>query len=239
VNDCALAQAAWPEVSVGSLVIVPIGSVEQHGPHLPLDTDAVIARAVASGAAQELESQSWVAPTLVYGSSGEHQSFPGTCSIGTPVLVDVIVELVRSMRTWADRVVFVNAHGGNVESLSSAITQLREEGHDVAWAACATEDFDLHAGYTETSLMLHIAGDTVRTELAEPGNTAALSEIIETLVREGVRAVSANGILGDPTGASAEKGRSTLESMIADVSALIATGVVGPLGRLERATVPS
>ena len=108
-----MASATHRPSSERGLVLVPVGSIEQHGPHLPLDTDTTIAVAVADGVAGELPG-AWVAPPLSYGSSGEHQSFAGTASIGTEALTQVAVELVRSLRTWADRVVFVNAHGGNL-----------------------------------------------------------------------------------------------------------------------------
>ena len=117
----SLADATWPEAQGAGLLLVPVGSVEQHGPHLPLDTDTVIATAVSERVAERLAEQdvpAWVAPPLSYGSSGEHQHFAGTISIGNPVLHQVVVELVRSARTWAGKVVLVNAHGGNVPALT-------------------------------------------------------------------------------------------------------------------------
>jgi creatinine amidohydrolase len=101
-----------------------------------LDTDAAIATAVADAVAQRLKGQVVVAPTVSYGSSGEHQSFPGTVSIGSEVLRLLIVELVRSLSTWAGRIVLVNAHGGNISALSTAVIQLNAEGHNVAWVPC-------------------------------------------------------------------------------------------------------
>ena len=112
-----LADATSPDTAGAGLVLVPVGSIEQHGPHLPLDTDTTIAVAVADRVASEL-SGSWVAPAVSYGSSGEHQSFSGTASVGTEALTHQLVELVRSLRTWASRVVIVNAHGGNVTARS-------------------------------------------------------------------------------------------------------------------------
>ena len=210
----SLAEATSPRTAGAGLVLVPVGSTEQHGPHLPLDTDTVIARAVAERMAVDLDD-AWVAPAISYGSSGEHQAFPGTCSIGTQALRVVIVELVRSVRCWADQVVFVNAHGGNLEALRRAVEQMHVEGHKVAWVACATEKFDLHAGRTETSLMLHLAPWSVRRDLAEPGNIQPLSEILPALMDGGVAAVSANGVLGDPTGATAEEGADLLDQIVA------------------------
>jgi mycofactocin system creatininase family protein len=203
-----LAGATSPEAAGAGLVLVPLGSIEQHGPHLPLDTDTVIAEAVARGVADQLPG-AWVAPALTYGSSGEHQSFPGTCSIGTEALSHVVVELARSLRTWASRVVIVNAHGGNVAGLSAA--------DEVEWVPCAMEEVDLHAGFTETSLMLHLRPESVRLDRAEAGNTQPLTAILPTMMAGGVAAVSPNGVLGDPAGASAVEGERVLEAMVADV----------------------
>src|SRR5690242_12360537 len=110
-----LASATWPELTdAHPTVLVPVGSIEQHGPHLPLYTDTTIAVAVTGRVADEIgpDRRVVIAPPISYGSSGEHQYFAGTSSIGTPVLREVLIELARSMRTWASRVVFVNAHGG-------------------------------------------------------------------------------------------------------------------------------
>lgn len=218
--DLYLASAISPSLPPQPTVLVPIGSIEQHGPHLPLDTDAVIASAVATGAAEVLAADGRavvVAPSITYGSSGEHQDFAGTSSIGHAVLQQLIVELARSMCTWAAQVVFVNAHGGNLLSLRTAVRHLLDEGHDVAWVACSTEGVDLHAGRTETSLMLYLAPWNVRLGRAESGNTGSLEELLPQMKAGGVKAVSANGVLGDPAGASAKEGRAALTTMVRDV----------------------
>ncbi|QSR28272.1 mycofactocin biosynthesis peptidyl-dipeptidase MftE [Nocardioides aromaticivorans] len=220
-----LASATSPGLPAGPTVLVPVGSTEQHGPHLPLDTDTVIAVGVATGAAGALGERGRdvvVAPAIAYGSSGEHQDFAGTSSIGTGVLHDVVVELTRSMSTWAARIVFVNAHGGNLTALRGAVAQLVQEGHEVAWVPCATEEVDLHAGRTETSLMLHLAPGKVRLDRAEAGNTGSLEELLPQMMAGGVKAVSANGVLGDPAGASAAEGATVLASMVEDVVAFVA-----------------
>jgi mycofactocin system creatininase family protein len=213
-----LERATSQEVGQPLLVLVPVGSIEQHGLHLPLDTDTAIAAAVASSAARQLDA--WVAPPICYGSSGEHQSFPGTSSIGTAVLVQTLVELARSMRTWATAVLFVNGHGGNVTALRAAVEQLLDEGHQVASVSCATSrhgEGDLHAGRTETSLMLHLRPHDVRLHRAEPGPTHPLTEILPAMTAGGVAAVSPNGVLGDPAGASPEEGAALFASLVTDV----------------------
>ncbi|TFV70291.1 mycofactocin biosynthesis peptidyl-dipeptidase MftE [Blastococcus sp. CT_GayMR19] len=237
-----LADAPWLDVPPGSLVLVPVGSTEQHGPHLPLDTDSAIADAVAHRCAESLarhraDEPVLVAPVVTYGASGEHQAFRGTCSIGTEALRMVTVELVRSIRTWAERVVLVNGHGGNVPALRAAVSQLRAEGHAVAWASCATRDTggqgDAHAGFSETSLMLHLRPRAVRLERAEPGNTTPIERLLPRLVADGVAAVSVNGVLGDPTGASAAEGARLFAQMAADVTRSIESWQPDSTGRLR------
>jgi mycofactocin precursor peptide peptidase len=236
----SLSHRTSPELGTlvpGLLVLVPVGSTEQHGPHLPLDTDTVIAQAVADEMATRLapieEVTALVAPALSYGSSGEHQHFAGTSSIGTEALQAVVLELVRSMRTWAGRVVFVNGHGGNVLALQQALRRLLDEGHDTGWVACATEEADAHAGYTETSLMLHLQPQRVRLDLAVAGNTTSVTDLLPALLQGGVIAVSPNGVLGDPAGASADEGARVLAAIATELTAVIRRGIPDERGRLR------
>jgi len=210
----SLADLAWPEVehsAAGALLVVPIGATEQHGPHLPLSTDTDIAVALAEAIARERGAV--VAPALAFGSSGEHAGFPGTLSIGPAATELLLVELVRSASATFARVVLLSAHGGNAECVSRAETRLREEQRDVR-AFFPTWSGDAHAGRAETSLMLALAPERVRLDRAESGVTTALPEILPRLRDAGVRAVSKNGVLGDPAGASAEEGRQLLRSAV-------------------------
>lgn len=207
-----LADQVWPSVPESSTLLVPLGSTEQHGPHLPLDTDSRIAVAVAEAVAAAT-SDVVVAPVLPYGSSGEHAGFAGTISIGTEALRHVLIELVRSASQSFRRIVFVNGHGGNHGAVSGAVQQMVDEGHDVtAWWPRITTG-DAHAGRTETSLMLAIAAESVRFDRAEPGNTAPLIELIDDLRAGGVIAVARNGVLGDPGGASTAEGQRLLAEL--------------------------
>jgi creatinine amidohydrolase len=232
-----LADATWPELTGRPLVLVPLGAVEQHGPHLPLATDAVVATVVAESAVPGLVG-AVLAPTLTYGASGEHEDFPGTVSIGTEALTGLLVEYGRSAGRWAGRLLIVNGHGGNLDALRAAVPLLRAEGRDVAWFPCGVPGGDAHAGRTETSLLLHVEPDAVRAELAECGDTTPIAELLPRLQAGGVRRVSPNGVLGDPAGASAEEGAAVLAGIVDRLAGAVAGWRIDPTGRLQEAGAP-
>ena len=140
---------------------------------------------IAEAVSARLDAGAIVAPVIAYGSSGEHQDFPGTISIGHAALRMTLIELVRSIAHWAGRVIIVNGHGGNIPCLSAVVPQLIAEGHDVAWLPCATSAGDAHAGITETSIMLHLAPDRVRLDRAASGPTTELALLLGPLTRSG------------------------------------------------------
>ena len=120
----------------------------------------------------------------------------------------MLVKFVRHA-SWAWRhVLVVNGHGGNIEALAAAAELMRYEGRSmtVQHAASGGDRADPHAGYRETSLMLHLAPATVRIDLLQAGNTDPLAELLPRLPPAGCGQVSANGVLGDPTGATAPEG---------------------------------
>lgn len=212
-----LSELTWPEV--GELrrptLAVPLGSVEQHGPHLPLDTDTRVASALVDRLASA-RGEVVAGPPLAYGASGEHAAFPGTLSIGAAALELVVLELIRSADHFAG-VVLVNGHGGNHHAVRAAAATARAEGRAVLVWEPHVPGGDAHAGRVETSLLLAIDPSCVTMALAEPGATAPLAELMPRLVEGGVAAVSRSGVLGDPTTASAELGHSLLEQLVGDL----------------------
>ena len=227
-----LGELAWPQVPAHPLLVVPVGSVEQHGPHLPLDTDTRIATAVATGVVARTPG-AVLGPPVAYGSSGEHEGFPGTVSIGSDALHLLLVELGRSACRWAGRLLLVNGHGGNGPTVVRATTLLRHEGRDAAWVPCAFPAADAHAGRTETSLLLHLAPAAVALELAAAGATAPVGELMAQLRAGGTRAVSPNGVLGDPAGASAAEGAQLLAALGGALRSTVDRWSPGPDGRLR------
>lgn len=217
----SLADMAWPEIGTitgrGAVLLVPMGSTEQHGPHLPVTTDTDIATAIVSHPAIRLRlPRAVVAPALPYGSCGEHDGFPGTLSIGQAATELLVVELVRSAGTAFAAVVLVSTHGGNSAPVDRAVSRLRTEQREVrTWSP--RWQGDAHAGHTETSLMLAIAPDRVRLASAQPGDTRPLAELLPQLRAGGVRSVSPNGVLGDPTSATREEGDRLLIAAVDDL----------------------
>ena len=205
--------------AAGALLAVPVGATEQHGPHLPLCTDTDLAVALCARLAAARPGV-LVAPPLAYGGSGEHEDFPGTLSIGTEAVELLLVELGRSATRTFSRVLLVSTHGGNADAVRRAERRLRAESRDVrAWLPIW--EGDAHAGRAETSLELALAPDRVRPGRAEAGNTRPLTELMPGLRRSGVRAVSPNGVLGDPAGASAAEGAALLARLGADLLAAV------------------
>jgi mycofactocin system creatininase family protein len=220
----ALDQARWPDVAevTRRLLVVPVGSLEQHGPHLPLDTDTRIAVGAARRACAGRPGVA-LAPPLAIGASGEHAAFPGTLSIGTDALASCLTELGRHASLHWPALLLVNGHGGNVQAIEMATATLGREGRTcVAWhARLPGQDNDAHAGRSETSLILALAPARVMLDKARRGDVRPLAEIMPLLREHGVRAVSPNGVLGDPAGASAAEGESLLGDLVADLNQAI------------------
>jgi creatinine amidohydrolase len=223
VSGPTLGARTTTEVAADSrrrLVAVPVGACEQHGPHLPLSTDSIVASALCEALAMA-RSDVVVAPLVGVGASGEHAGFAGTLSVGTDALASYLTELIRSARSWAKGIVLVTGHGGNLDALARVERTAIDEGDRVAAFVPRVGGADAHAGHTETSLLLALDASSVRHNELVTGVTTPLRELSGALRRGGVAAVSANGVLGDPTTASDEHGRVVLARLVADLCATV------------------
>jgi creatinine amidohydrolase len=220
-----------------SIAVVPIGAIEHHGPHLPLRTDALIAETVATEAVERVVARgvdAWLLPTLAYAKSDEHYWAPGTLWMEGTTLLQQLIEIGRSIaQTPVRTVVFVNGHGGNVMLLGWVNRELRRRFglrsfSMGAGAGVAGDGRDgrpdelgqgIHAGWGETSVVMHLAPHLVAEELP-PRN---VPERVAGLTHIGFNAkpvmfgwtsddFGPDGVIGDPTGANAEDGRRIFEA---------------------------
>ncbi len=195
------------------IVILPLGAWEQHGPPLPLHTDSLIVEAVVASALSRLPDQEnsfFVAPTIPITASDEHDGFNGGLSCGTQALVDSVVAIARSA-SWARGVCVVNGHGGNTDALKGIASALEYENIRAAqWSLPSYQGGDMHAGHTETSLLLHLHPELVRRDKIETGAVGINASDVDTMRAHGVQAVSSNGVLGNPLTASAQHGEHVL-----------------------------
>ncbi|ELZ11577.1 hypothetical protein C479_06931 [Halovivax asiaticus JCM 14624] len=225
-----LPDVTWPEVAAydESIALVPLGSTEQHGPHLPEGTDHMIARGLAREAAER--TGYLCTPTITIGVSDHHRQFPGTMWVEPPVFRDYVESLTRNLTAHGiDRVIYVNAHGGNVQHLQEVSKRLHKDGTAYAiewmWDESIPELVDElfetngpHAGPKETSMVAYLE-DLVREDELDAAYEGGMAPVDrETFTRNGARVFhdsienSANGSFGDPRDASAEKGAQLFEA---------------------------
>jgi creatinine amidohydrolase len=232
-----LEEMSWPEVGAAlaagkRTVVIMTASIEQHGPHLPLLTDTGIGQAVGERVARGLGS-ALLAPVIRPGCSDHHLAFPGSLSIPESVFIDTVVAYARSLAPHGfDTFVLLSSHGGNFGALEKAAARLRAElgqtgvriidlaGRqalldtmrvmvDTAAALGAPQDVDaIHAEVTETSIMLRRYPSLVDATRLEQGRMGRIDN--DALFRDGLRAITSNGILGDARGATAEIGDAVL-----------------------------
>ncbi|RDI56005.1 creatininase family protein [Nocardia mexicana] len=206
-----------------SILVLPTGAIEPHGPHLPLRTDLVMAEAVSAAAVDRAAAQGedvWLLPALGYTKSDEHANLPGAMWLQAETMLRVVTDLGRSIAaTPARRLLFVNCHGGNSALLEVALRELRRRFglQTFLYASPArpgpTESgFGIHAGWAETSMMLHLRPDLVDMTQAKPAVPHALSGHKHVGFGKPVRFgwladdFAESGVIGDPTGADAAVG---------------------------------
>ncbi len=205
--------------------VVCAASTEQHGPHLPEATDALLGEAYAEGLARRL-GDALVAPVIRPACSEHHMAFAGSLTIPETLLMDLLDAYLASLRRHGfERFVVMSSHGGNYPVLAEWERSRPAEdtvvisdfevfgaGFDAIRRFGRNDSSGPHADVLETSMMLHLHPDLVRLERAVPGFTGAAS--LEDVLARGMRAITPNGILGDPVGATAEMGAAVLEAIV-------------------------
>jgi creatinine amidohydrolase/Fe(II)-dependent formamide hydrolase-like protein len=232
-----LGELTWPEAkqrfSEVDVALLPVGAVEQHGPHLPLDTDAYDAELLSREvAARCSDPKPLVLPLIPYGVSYHHDDFAGTISVGPETLSRLVYEVGMSVvRHGVTKLVIVNGHGGNAPALQFAAQLINRDGHvftcvdsgetsDMDVEALAETPSDVHAGEIETSTSLANRPHLVQMDKAEPSVPEFSSHYLDFSSNRGVDwyartvHISPSGVLGDPTKASREKGEKMWQLMI-------------------------
>jgi creatinine amidohydrolase len=238
VTSRKLVELAGPALATtltdDSIVVLPTGSIEHHGPHLPLATDLLMAdilaeRIVDGAVATGLDA--WLLPALSYTKSDEHAWASGTIWLGAQTLLDTVVAIGRGIAaTPARTLVFYNGHGGNVALLQVALRELRVQFGlrtffmNVAVPAGETEHgFGIHGGHGETSLLMHLRPDLVDLTDAVDATPAHLARF-ERIGFAGAPVqfgwtsddFGTGGVIGDPTGTSAAYGAELATHLVAD-----------------------
>lgn len=238
------AELTWPEAEERlkrvDIALLPVGSIEQHGPHLPLDTDAYDAGYLARRVAEACsDPRPFLLPLVPYGVSHEHDDFKGTISVRNDTLASLVYDIgMSTARNGIRKLVILNGHGGNGPALNYAAQMINRdaqilvcvdsgEASDVDIYRMVETPNDIHAGEVETSTSLALRPEKVRLDLAVPFVPEFSNRYLNYTSKRGIswysytRRISETGVLGDPSRASAEKGRRIWEVMIAHLVALV------------------
>lgn len=232
-----LSTATWPEagkaVERGAIAVLPVGALEQHGPHLPLNTDTALADGVARRLAVAIDGT--LLPAIPYGDATTAEGWPGTLSLSPTTLEAVVVDLGRGLRRMGfASLVTLNGHFGNRAPIDAAAARLRDEGlpvlaldyprlEEIAAAICETEPAGpgfYHADEVETSMLLALQPATVRMERATPEYPTFPADFGTSPV--GLHTFNKSGVFGDPRPATAEKGEKLIAAIAGEAARLVA-----------------
>lgn len=239
-----LGEMTWPEARKRfkevDVALLPVGSIEQHGPHLPLDTDAFDADYLAKEvAARCSDPKPIVFPSIAYGVSYHHDDFTGTISIRNRTLANMVYEIgMAAARHGVTKLVIINGHGGNEPALQFAAQEISRDAHifvgvdtggssDVDIYSMIDTPNDVHAGEIETSTSLATRPELVRMDKAEPMVPEFSSRYLDFTSKRSIswyaytKKISKSGVLGDPTKANAEKGRKMWDIMVGHLVAFV------------------
>jgi creatinine amidohydrolase len=250
-----LADLTWPDAEElgdrGDVVgLIPTGALEQHGPHLPLGTDFFAADALARAVAEWLPVPVVVTPVSTAGLSDHHLAFPGTVSVSRETFRGWIEAHIAGFeRMGIRRIAIFSGHGGNFAFIGELAKEYSEKASatrviayddllgfvrvmDEAARTCGLEapPTDVHAGALETSFALaHFQAGLVRDFAGVEGYTAAEDGWMERIWSDGLGALTSSGVLGDPTGATAEAGEAIFDALTAEVAGWISREFEIPL----------
>ncbi|HEY4026768.1 MAG TPA: creatininase family protein [Candidatus Dormibacteraeota bacterium] len=228
--DVFIERLSWPEVEAALArgmrrAIVCAASTEQHGPHLPEATDALLGAGYAEGLARRL-GDALVAPIIRPACSEHHMDFAGSLTISEGLLMDLLDSYLASLRRHGfERFVVMSSHGGNYPVLARWARErpapdavvlsdisMFDAGFEAIRRFGRTDTAGPHAEVMETSMMLLLHPELVHMERAVPGFTG--ESTLDDVLSRGIRAITTNGIIGDPVGASAEMGAAVLEAIV-------------------------
>lgn len=239
-NDLVLANLSWPEVNVikdeVDIVLIPVGSNEQHGPNLAISMDIVGATEFCRRASAMMYPKALVAPSMPWGVSYHHMNFPGTITLTPDTFVQILVEVIASLQEHGfERFMIVNGHGGNIAPLGNAVVRINEE-LSPAFVGFGTyfsfadkdinEKFNVtgvigHACQMETSAAMYLAPQIVKSDSLAPGDMTDMTHgFRQTMQKYGVTVpwrfdeYTRNGALGDATTSSLEYGTAMMESAL-------------------------
>jgi len=222
-------ELCWPDarsrLDIVDTALLPVGAIEQHGPHLPLDTDAFDAAYLAKRVAEACsDPKPLVLPLIAYGVSYHHEAFKGTISINNDTLANLVYDVGISVaKNGIKKLVIINGHGGNAPSLNFAAQRINQDAQvfvcvdtgetsDVDVDSLIETPNDVHAGEIETSTSLAIRPEWVRMDRVQMEVPEFTSRYLDFSSKRGVawyahtHKISASGVMGDPTKATAEKG---------------------------------
>lgn len=237
-------ELTWPDAADRfrkvDIAILPVGAVEQHGPHLPLDTDAFDAEYLSKRVAEACsDPKPLVLPLIAYGVSYHHEDFKGTLSISNNTLSRLVYDIgVSVARNGFKKLLIINGHGGNIPALNYAAQMINRDERifvcvdtgdtsDVDIDALTETPNDVHAGEVETSTSLAVRPHLVKMERAKAAVPNFSSRYLDFTSKRSVswyahtRKISPTGVMGDPTKATARKGEKIWELMIAHLVAFV------------------
>lgn len=240
-----------------TVAVMPLGAIEQHGPHLPVSTDAVIAEEMAKRALEQLPSEvhALLMPTQAIGKSNEHLAFAGTLTLNAKTLIDVWYEVAEGVkRAGLSKILFINAHGGQPQIMEIVARELRVKQEILAvssswWHMGLPEGLvdaeevrhGIHGGTVETSIMCHLRPDLVKMDKAANfvsvlPETEAANERLRYVGGVGIgwqaQDLHPLGVAGDASKATPEIGKAVVEHVTAGLARLITEVSLHPLSSL-------